>query len=195
MWKLTGRTGPEWARQALGDPEALLLDHAHCEKRAAGMAIGLFSRYADRSPLLIPLSQVAREELEHFEQVVALMRSRGLELRAQKPAPYAARLFAAVRSAEPGRLVDTLLCCAGIEARSCERFHLLAHATDDPALRDLFTGLLAAEARHRHLYVDLALAVAPRSEVAARAERLAACELEALREPCDGVRLHAGDVS
>ena len=94
----------------------------------------LLFRYPQHAALLTPLSQLAREELVHFEQVLALLAERGLAFGRHRPGPYAGRLRELERTSEPARLLDTLLCCALIEARSCERFGLLAQAATEPAL-------------------------------------------------------------
>ena len=158
MLHLASSTDPRWAAQAREHLELVLLDHAHCEKKAASTAISLIFRYPERASLMVPLARLAREELAHFEEVIAALRARGLEYRRLAPSPYAARLMTAVRAHEPARLLDTLLCCALIEARSCERMRLLAEALDDPALVKLYRGLLACEARHFDAYLDLAFA-------------------------------------
>ena len=128
MLNLVTPTDSAWIARALGALPELLLDHAHCEKKAAGTAIQLIFRYPQHGFLLAPLAALAREELGHFEQVLALMESRGLAFGRQRPSPYAGRLRQTVRAGEPERLIDTLLCCALIEARSCERMSLLADA-------------------------------------------------------------------
>jgi tRNA-(ms[2]io[6]A)-hydroxylase len=191
MLSLASRTPPAWAERALADLPELLVDHAHCEKRAAGMALGLISRYPDRTALLAPLARVAREELEHFERMLSLLAARGIAFRPQEPAPYARRLLGWARTAEPGRLVDTLLACATIEARSCERFRRLAEATGDAELGAFYRELQACEARHHALYVELACGVAPAAAVRARLEALLAHEAEVIGEPSPLVRMHA----
>lgn len=190
MLNLASRTERAWAERALGDIPELLLDHAHCEKRAAGMAMGLISRYADRTPLLRPLSEVAREELEHFERLLGLLEARGIAFRAQEPSPYAKRLLGLARSFEPERLLDTLLCCATIEARSCERFKLLADVTDDAELEHFYRDLLACEARHHQLYVGFAERVAPRDEARVRLREILAAEADLIAKGTPAVRLH-----
>ena len=143
--------------------------------------------------MVVPLSRLAREELAHFEEVVAVLRARGLEFRRLTPSPYAAELMAAVRKPEPARLLDTLLCCALIEARSCERMQLLAETLDDPELVKLYRGLLACEARHFHSYVELAreLELVGEAELQARLAALAAHEAEVLRGDPGEPRLHS----
>jgi tRNA 2-(methylsulfanyl)-N6-isopentenyladenosine37 hydroxylase len=189
---LAAPTAPAWAEHAIAHLDELLVDHAHCEKKAAGTALNLIFRYPRHADLLDPLSKIAREELVHFEQVLALLRARGVAFAAQKPAQYAGRLRAATRAADPGRLVDLLLCSALIEARSCERFALLAAAVPDAELRDFYAGLHAAEARHQRVYVELAGAFAPRAVLLARYRELAAHEAEILAGTPLCARMHAG---
>jgi tRNA-(ms[2]io[6]A)-hydroxylase len=190
---LASQTDPAWAARALGDVPELLLDHAHCEKRAAGMALGLISRYSDRSALLDPLSRLAREELEHFERLLALLASRGIAYRVQEPAPYAKALLGLARTWEPARLIDTLLCCSVIEARSCERFSVLAEAcaaAGQGELAAFYRDLLVCEARHHELYVQLAETVAPRADVRERLAAILAREADLIAKGTASVRLH-----
>jgi tRNA-(ms[2]io[6]A)-hydroxylase len=188
---LASTTDPGWVQTALSDLDELLLDHAHCERKAAGMALRLMFRYPDRPFLHDPQSRLAREELAHYEEVLRVLGARGGSMRRQRPSPYAGRLYHCVRSAEPERLVDTLLVCALIEARSCERFQLLADAIDDPGLRALYSGLLASEARHHGSYLELAVQASDESSARARLLELAASEAEIIADPSPMVRMHA----
>lgn len=160
MLHLASKTDPAWSRFAVAHLDEVLLDHAHCEKKAASTAINLIFRYTDRAELMEPLSALAREELEHFEQVIAQLRRRGVAWSRQFPSAYAAELMKGITREEPGKLVDTLLCCSLIEARSCERMQVLAdelrRTAADPELSALYDELLACEARHHTTYVDLA---------------------------------------
>ena len=97
----------------------LLIDHANCEKKAAGTALNLIYKYVDHPDLLQRLSKLAREELRHFEQVHRLMRERGISYHHLSPARYAGALRKSVRQGEPERLVDILVVGAIVEARSC----------------------------------------------------------------------------
>jgi tRNA-(ms[2]io[6]A)-hydroxylase len=184
-------TRPEWLPRVLPQLDQVLVDHAHCEKKAAGAAVSLLFRCAEYPSLLEPLSRIAAEELEHFRAVLRVLEKRGIAFRRQRPSPYAGRLLKAARNFEPARLVDELLCCALIEARSCERFRILADALPDPELAQLYRGLLASEARHHGIYVDLAAEVRPRLEVRARLRELAEHEARVLMEMPLLARLHA----
>lgn len=173
MLNLAAPTDPAWVARALAHLDEVLVDHAHCEKKAASTAVSLLFRYTERTELLIPLTRLAREELAHFEQVLEHLAARNVRFGHREPAPYAGELLRAVRPTEPARLLDTLLCLALIEARSCERMQLLAAAVDDPSLGDFYRSLLASEARHHATYVDLATQIAPPDDVKSRLQDLA----------------------
>ncbi len=191
MLRLASQTDPAWAERAYTELEELLLDHAHCEKKAAGTAIKLLFRYPHHTFLVEPLSKLAREELLHFEQLIALLRARGFAFRPQRPSPYAGRLFQAARRQEPERLLDTLLCCALIEGRSCERFQLLSDAAPDAKLKQLFGGLLECEARHHGSYVELAdRLMGDPACVRSRLDELALHEADVIAQAPSLVRLH-----
>jgi tRNA-(ms[2]io[6]A)-hydroxylase len=189
---LAAPTASAWTERAIAGLDELLVDHAHCEKKAAATALNLIFRYPRHAQLQGPLSRLAREELVHFEQVLALLRARGVAFVPQKPAPYAGRLRAATRGQDPARLVDALLCSALIEARSCERFALLAGAAPDAALREFYAGLHEAESRHQRVYVELAAPFAPRAELLARHRELAEREAAILDATPLAARMHAG---
>tara|TARA_B100000530_G_scaffold312214_1_gene239743 strand:- start:259 stop:777 length:519 start_codon:yes stop_codon:yes gene_type:complete len=169
----------------------VLLDHAHCEKKAASTALNLIFRYQYRSDLMVPLSEIAREELGHFELVLKVLNVRGIPFDRQRPSTYAPKLFSAVRGQEPEHFVDTMICCALIEARSCERMKLLAETLPDPKLAALYRGLLASEARHHQTYLDLAATQVPEDQVYARLDELAAHEATVLSVPGEDVRMHS----
>jgi tRNA 2-(methylsulfanyl)-N6-isopentenyladenosine37 hydroxylase len=193
MLRLTEATSSAWVKQALDNVEDLLIDHAHCEKKAASTAINLIFRYPNESILLKPLSELAREELEHFELVLDNITQRGWTYRRFKPSAYAGKLMSEVRKAEPFKMLDTLLCCALIEARSCERMKLLADAfvDHDDGLAHLYKSLLASEARHHSLYIDLAHHLFDKDEVKVRLQFLSEHESKILADPQDELRMHS----
>jgi tRNA-(ms[2]io[6]A)-hydroxylase len=190
MLLLASATDPAWVERALASLDVVLLDHAHCEKKAASTAVNLIFRYQDRPQLMRPLSELAREELAHFEEVLDVLARRGVAFGRLDPSPYASELMKVVRDREPKRLLDTLLCCALIEARSCERMTLLAPRLPED-LAKLYRGLLAAEARHHQAYVDLARACGfPDAEVRARLAEIAAHEAAVVARAPAEPRLH-----
>lgn len=180
-----------WVDWALDNQSLLLIDHANCEKKAASTALNLLYRYVDHYQLLDKLSRLAREELRHFEQVIALMKARGVTYPQLSASRYAGALKQQVRTAEPGRLTDTLLVGAIIEARSCERFAMLAPVLDKE-LGEFYQSLLKSESRHFVDYLKLAEAVASRREIEERLSLLLACERELIEEPDTEFRFHSG---
>jgi tRNA-(ms[2]io[6]A)-hydroxylase len=195
MLRLALDTDPAWGAFAAQHLDEVLLDHAHCEKKAASAALTLLFRYPQHASLQAPLSALAREELGHFEAVLAALGRRGIAFGRQRPSPYAGKLHGVVRVNEPDRLLDLLLCCAAIEARSCERLTLLRDAVEDAELRGLFGSLLAAEARHHRLYADLAAGIFPESAVRERLREVLAHEAHVVADsPATLARLHSGPV-
>jgi tRNA-(ms[2]io[6]A)-hydroxylase len=177
-----------WVQAACADLDTLLCDHAHCEKRAASTAVRYLFKYPDWPDLVAAMSRLGREELVHFERVLAELRARGAVYRQLPSARYAAELFACARA---GSRVDDLLVCALIEARSHERFERLAAAVESPRLRAFYAELGEAEARHGRLYVELA-EQANRGDVTARLAELAAREAEIVSRRGQPLRMHAG---
>lgn len=191
MLNLASETPPEWTDRACGALDEVLLDHAHCEKKAAGGALRLLFSYPNQDFLQRPLAELAQEELSHFQQLLDVLDARGVAFERQKPSPYAGRLHQLVQPKEPHRLSDILLVCALIEARSCERMKCLSEAPIDAELRAFYKDLLASEARHHQVYVDLACRVEPADAVRARLKQLAAAEAKILAEGGPDIRLHS----
>ncbi|TVQ93570.1 MAG: tRNA-(ms[2]io[6]A)-hydroxylase [Deltaproteobacteria bacterium] len=191
MLSLASTTDPSWVQRVERRLDHLLLDHAHCEKKAASMAINLIFRYQTRPFLLRWLSELAREELEHFELMLTELDRRQIPFTVLDPSPYAGELMKHVRRGEPDRLVDTLLVCSLIEARSCERMKLLSEHLTDEDLRELYKGLLASEARHHRGYVHLTAELVGREAAVERLRELAEIEAAVIaRAPRDQVRMH-----
>lgn len=184
-------TPPAWVAWALENPEILLVDHANCEKKAASTALNLMYRYVEHHALLDKLSKLAREELRHFEQVIAIMKSRAVGYPQLSASRYAGTLRKQARADEPGRLVDTLLIGAIIEARSCERFAALAPELDKE-LGDFYRSLLKSESRHFIDYLKLAQAAGSQREVDQRLPVLLECERGLIEEPDTEFRFHSG---
>ena len=195
---LAGPSSAAWLEAANARPDLLLIDHAHCERKAAGVALQLMFRYPSDTALAQALSPLAREELEHFELVLQVLERRGIALRPLAAPAYGATLAAAVRRQEPQRQLDALLVAGLIEARSHERMALLAAHAEDPELRELYGELLASEARHFGLYWVLAEERHGREATVARLEDLAQLESGALSgELADphGLRMHSVGVA
>ena len=183
-------TPPAWIDAALQDIPTLLVDHANCEKKAASTALGLMYRYTDNFELLNKMSRLAREELRHFEQVIAIMKKRGIEYRHLTPSRYAGELHKHIRKQEPGRLVDTLIVSAIIEARSCERFYSLIPYLDED-LAKFYESLLKSEARHFEDYLQLA-SNASGLDISPRVQFMLDQEKEILYKEDSELRFHSG---
>jgi tRNA 2-(methylsulfanyl)-N6-isopentenyladenosine37 hydroxylase len=149
-------TASAWTEQALAHLDIVLLDHSHCERKAAGVALNLMFRYPAREKLVRMLTAIAREELEHFELVNQWLERRGIAMGPLPAPPYGASLNAHIRRQEPERLLDTLLVSGLIEARSHERLGLLAQYCPDSELAAFYRTLMASEARHYGVYWVLA---------------------------------------
>src|SRR5688572_32842289 len=185
---LGASTPAAWVDAAVSRVPELLLDHANCEKKAASTALSLMFAYPEDRPLATALSRLAREELRHFEQVQKVMSTLGIAFERQKPGRYAAGLRAVMRTADPGRKLDLMLTAALIEARSCERFRLLAPRLQAP-LAEFYAQLERSEARHFELYIDFAQHMPGWRE---RLQELAHCEAELATSPDPMFRFHSG---
>ena len=194
MHPLRAATPSQWVDEAVRCWPELLADHANCEKKAASTALALMFAYPEDRPLAARLSKLAREELRHFEQVDRLMQEQGVPYLRRKPGRYAAGLREALRTHEPFRKLDLLLCGALIEARSCERFTLLAGRLP-AAVAPLYAQLRQSEARHFELYLRLAERHASQAggiDWRARLGELAGVEAALVTGPDPEFRFHSG---
>jgi tRNA-(ms[2]io[6]A)-hydroxylase len=189
---LACETPQAWLERAMLDIEVMLLDHASCEKKAASTAVSLMFRYEGNVLLQHKLSRLAREELRHFERVLAILTARGISLRSTRPGRYAKSLYSQARTHEPVKLIDTLIIGAIIEARSCERFAKLAPLLDEE-LQRFYQHLLQSEARHFEDYLMLAKKVADDS-LDDRIAELTRYEGDLILSPDDQFYFHSGVV-
>ena len=191
---LLSPTPAAWVDHAVGHWHELLVDHANCEKKAASTALALMFAYPEDRKLAAALSRLAREELRHFEQVQRMMETLDVPYLRMKPGRYGAGLRATMRTADPGRKLDLLLIGALIEARSAERFRLLAPRLQRP-LADFYATLERSEARHFELYLNLAHELdtsSGKAESARRLESIASREAELATSPDEAFRFHSG---
>jgi tRNA 2-(methylsulfanyl)-N6-isopentenyladenosine37 hydroxylase len=188
---LKSATPRAWVDAAVADLPTLLVDHANCEKKAASTAMALIFAYPEDRSLAVALSRLAREELKHFEQVERLMKKLDVPHQRLKPGRYASELRKLVRTHEPKRKLDLMIVHALIEARSCERFRLLAKHL--PAeVQELYAQLERSEARHFEMYLNFAEREFEADEIAARLELIAAREAELAVTPDRELRFHSG---
>lgn len=188
---LQAPTSQAWIEQALANLDTILLDHSHCERKAAGVALNLMFRYPAHTKLVRSLTAIAQEELEHFDQVNQILEQRGIPLAPLAAPPYGARLSKQIRSQEPDRLLDALLVSALIEARSHERLGLLGTHCPDLELAKFYRGLMASEARHYGIYWVLATTYCDRVQVEQRLSELATVESELLSTLHPEPRIHS----
>lgn len=190
---LQTRTPAAWLEEAAERLPELLIDHANCELKAASSALAIIYRYPERDRLVWRMSRLAREELRHFEQVRQLLTEREIPFTRLSASRYASSLHETVRRDEPGRLLDTLIVGALIEARSCERFAALVPRLPEDIAR-FYSGLLASEARHFEQYLGFARSECgvDESDLQARVRTLRARENEMIVAPDAAFRFHSG---
>ena len=188
---LIDKTSDDWINLAIAHPMEMLLDHAHCERKAAGVALQLMFRYVSEPGLSEILSPLAREELEHFERVLSILKSRGRTLKKLASPPYGGLLSKNICKEEPIRMLDSFLVAGLIEARSHERMTLLSIHSPDQELRDLYADLLKSEARHFGIYWKLADDRFDRNILTSRLDELARVESNALVEMHHESRMHS----
>lgn len=183
-----------WARAVLADPLALLVDHAFLEKKAANNALELMTRWpGDWVPgWAETMTAVARDEAAHLAQVTRCITRRGGRLARVHKNPYANELRLLVRKGGTGETVDRLLVAALIEARSCERFGVLAEAAEDAALAKLYRALYTSELGHYQVFLKLAAKTAGTPAVEIRWQELLAAEARILARQEPGPRIHSG---
>ena len=183
-------TPSAWVEWALENEELMLIDHANCEKKAAATAMNLMYRYVDKTELLKKMSQLAREELLHFEQVVTLMQEKGIAYTHISSSRYASSLREHMQTHEPAKLVDILIVGAFVEARSCERFAMIAPKLDEK-LQRFYGSLLRSECRHYEDYLTLARLYQD-ADISERIAFFAEKEAELIVTPDKEFRFHSG---
>lgn len=174
-------TDPNWVRVAIADFDAFLADHANCERKASALAMSMIVRYPDRTRIIPSLIELAKEELEHFEQVYKLMRERGVGIVADTPDPYVNQLVGLARHGREERFLDRLLIASIIESRGAERFRLISESLTDDDLKKFYRSLWASEAKHGHLFADMALHYFDEHTVYSRLHALAEKEAEIIQ--------------
>ena len=191
MLNLQSESSQRWLKLVDTNLEEILIDHAHCEKKAAGCALNLIFAYVDQEDLCREMAEIVNEELEHFVMVLDLLKKRGIQFRRLKPGSYGRQLNDLVRKSEPERAIDRLLVASLIEARSCERFHLLAEYVEDQELSNFYASLFESEARHHTTYVRMAKYFGDDEIVRRRLEELSALETEIVNKGDPLPRMHS----
>lgn len=190
MFCLQSTTDPKWLELVSANVEKLLADHAYCEQKAAASALSLINRYPD-DPVLVPqMMKLAQEELEHFERIYKVLSARGYKLGQMDKDPYVGELLPLCRKHGLEALIDRLLVASLIEARSAERFFMLADGLEDDELRALYKELSVTESQHHTQFVNLAFNYAPREDVKARLAELSTAEAEIVARLPISPRMH-----
>lgn len=181
-----------WLSLVIQNLDILLIDHAHCEKKAATSAMSFLYHHEDKPELLEKMSKIAREELVHFEQVLRILRKRGIRYQFLKASRYVSELRTLVRTGQQDKFIDTLIIGAFIEARSCERFSKIAPLLDDE-LSQFYQGLLASECRHFTIYLNFARHYAAQ-DISERLKVFSNKEQVLMQSPDTVFRFHSGVV-
>ncbi|TVR88190.1 MAG: tRNA-(ms[2]io[6]A)-hydroxylase [Saprospirales bacterium] len=186
-------TDPRWVNLASMSLEEILTDHAYCEQKAATFCISLVQQYPDKKEMVEQVSPVVTEEWGHFRMVLKELADRDLELGFQRKDEYVNKLlgFQKKGGSRDERLIEKLLTCALIEARSCERFRLLSEKLEDPDLRNFYHKFMVAEAGHYKMFIELARLYGGREQVDKRWKEYLEFEAEMLKElELRGDRMH-----
>jgi tRNA-(ms[2]io[6]A)-hydroxylase len=190
MLCLQCETNPTWISVANANHDLILIDHAHCEKKAAAFGLSMINRYPGHLKLVHEMIDLVKEEIEHFELVVRELESRGITLTRDTGNDYVKELHTHMAHNEPERMLDLLIVGAFIEARSCERFSILAEHCDREDLRTLYRSLLASEAGHYRMYTDIAREYFPADRVKQRLKEFGAIEATIIRARTDKPTMH-----
>jgi tRNA-(ms[2]io[6]A)-hydroxylase len=178
--ELKVKTPADWVDTALNDFNAFLVDHASCERKASAVGMSFVVRYPDRPEIIEPMISFAREELEHFHQVYRLISERKLTLPPDEEDAYVNKMMKQVRFGREERFLDRLLVSSVIEARGCERLHLVADKLPEGDLKIFYRRLARAENSHKDLFVKLAALYFPADVIEARLEEWLKIEAEAI---------------
>ena len=175
-------TPAHWVQGILDDFDTFLADHANCERKASALAMSLIVKHPDQTAIIPTLISIAREELEHFEQVYEVMQARGVALLKDEPDPYVNALVNCMRHGRSDRLLDRLLVSSVVECRGAERFRIVADALKEPDLKAFYTTLWKTETKHGHQFVDMALQCFPAEEVQQRLHELMQDEAQIVKD-------------
>ena len=180
----------DWLPKVLGNLPAVLVDHAHLERKAATTALNL-EKYRDLYPRVEELNAIAIEELQHFHLVLDLLKSRGIPFGQAHPSPWISGLMKSVRHGQRQQVIDHLICCSLIEGRSCEKFQILARELQpvDAELAGFYGGLVESEGNHYAAYILMARAI-DQAETERRLDFYLELEARLMRQPNPRPMLH-----
>lgn len=182
MLCLKNKTNPEWIKVALENLSSVIIDHAHCEKKAAGTGMSLLSTYYDRKEISLAMSDLVEEEIGHYRSVIMILDKLNLTLERDNGDDYAKELLSHINKHEPLRMLDRLLTAGIIEARSCERLQLLSENIIDEELKKFYKELSDSEAGHYMTFVNLAKLYFDEELVRHRLSELSEIEAEIVKK-------------
>ncbi|HPI09802.1 MAG TPA: tRNA-(ms[2]io[6]A)-hydroxylase [Catalimonadaceae bacterium] len=183
MLGLKLETDPRWVDIASKSIEEILIDHAFCEQKAAASGISLIVLFPDRQQLVEEVTEIVAEEWSHFERVLKELKSRGFGLGEARKDEYVQKLSKVEKKggSRETQIMEKLLICAMIEARSCERFKLLYEYLEDPSLKKFYYEFMVSEAGHYATFINLAKVYNPAQKVKDRWEEVLQAEAEIVR--------------
>ncbi len=193
MLNLQLSTDPRWVNLAEKSLEDILTDHAYCEQKAATYCISLIQQFPDKIDMVEELAPIVTEEWGHFRMVLRELKKRNLNLGQQRKDEYVNKLmnFQKKGGSREDRLLERLLTCALIEARSCERFRLLSLHINEDELKDFYHQFMVAEAGHYRLFIELADKYAGKEKARKRWSEYLDREAEIMKElELRGDRMH-----
>jgi len=179
--KLRISSSTEWLETVLGDFDAFMLNHATCERKASATALSLVSHYPDRRILVQEMMVLAREELEHFHQMLWLIQTKDLVLPPDEKDLYVQGLRSETRRGTEKYFLDRLLVGGIVEARGCERFGKVADALDPGPLKGFYQAITRSESQHHVLFYRVARNYFESSEVDERLNELLDHEAKVLQ--------------
>ncbi|HWY75017.1 MAG TPA: tRNA-(ms[2]io[6]A)-hydroxylase [Verrucomicrobiae bacterium] len=184
------KVNADWLPKVLANLPAVLVDHAHLERKAATTALNL-EKYRDLYSRVEELNAIAIEELQHFQLVLSLLKRRGIPFNQPYPSPWITGLMRSIRNGQRHQAIDHLICCAFIEGRSCEKFQLLANELRpiDSELATFYGGLVESEGNHYATYLLMARAIDD-EEMTKRMDFYLDLDAELVRKPNPLPMLH-----
>lgn len=190
MLCLKNKTNPGWIKVALENLPSVIIDHAHCEKKAAGTGMSLLSTYYDKKEISLTMADLIEEEVGHYRSVIQILDKMNLTLGRDEGDDYAKKLLSYVNKNEPLRMLDRLLTAGIIEARSCERLQILAENIEEPELKNFYKKLAESEAGHYVTFVKLAKLYFEESLVKQRLDELTTIEAQIINSLTNKPLMH-----
>jgi len=190
MLCLKCETNPAWIKSALNNLESVLIDHAHCEKKAAATSLSILSTYPEKIEISMRMADLIEEEISHYRSVLKFIEKKKIKFKRDSGDSYVKELLSHLNNNEPERLLDRLLTAGIIEARSCERLQLLAENIDDPELKSFYVELSSSEAGHYVTFIKLAKLYFPEEKVKQRLDELTNIEREIVVSLPDHPTMH-----